>query len=134
MNNQNGVTFEMSSIDTAALISGQPYQRPIREGRLQELTRKWNPGLLDPLVVSYRDGKFYLVDGQHRVVIQRRMHGGDFKAPCKLYHGLPTRYGRYDLRPAKGMNLYAILSTFVNIYRLGIGWSGGDRSLGEGYW
>ncbi|MDE6455658.1 MAG: hypothetical protein K2L38_07130 [Dysosmobacter sp.] len=39
-------------------------------------------------MVSYRDGKFYLVDGQHRVVIQRRMQGGDFKAPCKLYHGL----------------------------------------------
>ena len=86
--NEAGVTFEMSSIDTATLISGQPYQRPVRERRLRELTRKWDPGLLDPIVVSYRDGKFYLVDGQHRVVIQRRMYGGDFKAPCKLYHGL----------------------------------------------
>ena len=88
MSSENGVTFEMSSIDTAMLISGQPYQRPVRESRLRELTRKWDPGLLDPLVVSYRDGKFYLVDGQHRVVIQRRMYGGDFNAPCKLYHGL----------------------------------------------
>lgn len=88
MSSENGVTFEMSSIDTATLISGQPYQRPVRESRLRELTRKWDPGLLDPLVVSYRDGKFYLVDGQHRVVIQRRMYGGDFNAPCKLYHGL----------------------------------------------
>ena len=88
MNNDNGVTFEMSSIDTALLISGQPYQRPVREGRLCELTRDWDPGLLDPLVVSYRDGSFYLVDGQHRVIIQRRMYGGDFNAACKLYHGL----------------------------------------------
>ena len=88
MSSENGVTFEMSSIDTAMLISGQPYQRPVRESRLRELTRKWDPGLLDPLVVSYRDGKFYLVDGQHRVVIQRRMYGGDFNVPCKLYHGL----------------------------------------------
>lgn len=88
MSSENGVTFEMSSIDTATLISGQPYQRSVRESRLRELTRKWDPGLLDPLVVSYRDGKFYLVDGQHRVVIQRRMYGGDFNALCKLFHGL----------------------------------------------
>ena len=88
MSSDNGVTFELSSIDTALLISGQPYQRLVREGRLRELTRDWEPGLLDPLVVSYRDGNFYLVDGQHRVIIQRRMHGGDFNAPCKLYHGL----------------------------------------------
>ena len=88
MSNKNNVTFEMSEIDTAMLISGQPYQRPVREGRLRELARNWEPSLLDPLVVSYRDGHFYLVDGQHRVVLQRRMYGGDFKAPCKLYHGL----------------------------------------------
>ena len=88
VSNNPGVTFQMSEIDTAILISGQPYQRPVREGRLRELTRDWDPGLLDPLVVSYRDGTFYLVDGQHRVVIQRRMYGGDFTAPCKLYHGL----------------------------------------------
>ena len=43
MNNDNGVTFEMSSIDTALLISGQPYQRPVREGRLRELTRTGTP-------------------------------------------------------------------------------------------
>lgn len=88
MSNENRVTFEMSAIDTALLVSGQPYQRPVREGRLRELTQDWNPGLLDPLVVSYRDGTFYLVDGQHRVIIQKRMYGGDFTAPCKLFHGL----------------------------------------------
>lgn len=88
MSNGTGVTFEMSTIDTALLVSGQPYQRPVRERRLRELTQEWDPGLLDPLVVSYRDGTFYLVDGQHRVIIQRRMYGGDFNALCKLFHGL----------------------------------------------
>ena len=88
MSESTTVTFEMTEIDTALLISGQPYQRPVRERRLRELERDWDPGMLEPLVVSFRDGKFYLVDGQNRVVLQRRMKGGDFKALCKLYHGL----------------------------------------------
>ena len=88
MSESTTVTFEMTEIDTALLVSGQPYQRPVTERRLRELEREWDPGMLEPLVVSFRDGKFFLVDGQNRVVILRRMQGGDFKALCKLYHGL----------------------------------------------
>ena len=88
MSENANVTFEMTEIDTALLISGQPYQRPVKEKRLRELAQEWDPGMLEPPVVSFRDGKFYLVDGQNRVVLQKRMLGGDFKALCKLYHGL----------------------------------------------
>ena len=31
MNENANVTFEMTEIDTALLISGQPYQRPVKE-------------------------------------------------------------------------------------------------------
>ena len=88
MNENTAVTVALTEIDTALLLSGQPYQRPVTEKRLRELQRNWDPQLLDPLVVSFRDGKFYLVDGQHRAVVQRRILGRDSKTLCKLYHGL----------------------------------------------
>ena len=88
MSNHQSPRFEMSSINTSALTSGLPYQRPVRERKLQKLMDHWDLSLLDPLVVSYRDGQFYLVDGQHRVIALRRMRGGDTTIPCKLYHGL----------------------------------------------
>ncbi len=85
---RNELSFKLTTIDTGALISGLPYQRPVRENKLAKLMREWDPGLLDPLVVSYRDGCFYLVDGQHRVIVLRRRNGGDVTVPCKLYRGL----------------------------------------------
>ncbi len=87
-NNENNVTYEMTTINTGVLISGMPYQRSVRECKLARLMREWDPNLLDPLVVSYRDGNFFLIDGQNRVVVLRRMNGGDVTVPCKLYHGM----------------------------------------------
>lgn len=88
MSNQQSRNFEISTINTSALISGLPYQRPIRERKLKKLMENWDPRLMDPPVVSYRDGQFYLVDGQHRIIALRRMHNGDITVPCKLYYGL----------------------------------------------
>lgn len=88
MTSENNVTYEMTTINTGILISGQPYQRPVRERKLTKLMQEWDPSLLDPLVVSYRDGCFYLVDGQHRVILLRRKFNGDVTVPCKLYHGM----------------------------------------------
>ncbi len=84
----NEANFKLTTINTGALISGLPYQRPVQENMLKKLMREWDPGLLDPLVVSYREGNFYLVDGQHRVIVLRRRNGRDVVVPCKLYRGL----------------------------------------------
>jgi len=88
MTSENNVTYELTTISIGVLISGQPYQRPVRERKLTKLMQEWDPSLLDPLVVSYRDGCFYLVDGQHRVILLRRKFNGDVTVPCKLYHGM----------------------------------------------
>jgi len=80
--------FELATINTGNLISGMPYQRPVQESKLTKLVNEWDDGLLDPLVVSYRNNNFYLVDGQHRVIALRRKNGGDVTVSCKLYHGL----------------------------------------------
>jgi hypothetical protein len=81
-----GVSRDLS---TAKLTSGLPYQRPVETEDVDKLIAKWNPCLLTPIVVSFRDGNFNVVDGQHRIAAMRKMAGGgDVTVPCIIYTGL----------------------------------------------
>ncbi len=81
-----GVNRDLS---TAKLTSGLPYQRPVETEDVDKLIAKWNPCLLTPIVVSFRDGNFNVVDGQHRIAAMRKMAGGgDVTVPCIIYSGL----------------------------------------------
>lgn len=76
-------------IHTDRLTSGLPYQRPVNPREVDRLIREWDERLLDPITVSFRDGKFYVVDGQHRISAMRKMNGGNgVMVNCKVYSGL----------------------------------------------
>lgn len=49
-------------IMTSKLVSGMPYQRPVEDAEVDRLIAEWDDRLLDPLIVSFRAGNFYLVD------------------------------------------------------------------------
>ena len=77
------------SIYTSRLTSGLAYQRPVDEKEVDRLIRDWDERLLDPVIVSFRDGKFYVIDGQHRIAAMRKMNNGsEVMAVCKVYSGL----------------------------------------------
>ena len=83
------VQREEKYLSTADLYSGQPYQRPVKDPVVDKLVREWDPRLLTPLVVSYREGRYNLVDGQHRICAMRKKNGGkDMMALCHIYKGL----------------------------------------------
>lgn len=72
-----------------SLTSGLPYQRPVEEKEVDRLISEWDERLLDPIIVSFRDGRFNVVDGQHRIAALRKMnHGNDVMVMCKVYSGL----------------------------------------------
>ena len=80
---------EKKQLSTAVLTSGLPNQRPVKQTVVNRLIKCWNNKYLTPIVVSCRDGKYYLLDGQHRVSAMRRMNGGkDVIVPCLVYTGL----------------------------------------------
>ncbi len=92
---------ELRFLPTDRLTSGQPYQRPVEEKDVDDLIRKWDDHLLKPLIVSFRDGHFYLIDGQHRVAALRKMNGGaEVIVPCQVHN---------DLTYEKEAELYAKL-------------------------
>ena len=56
---------------------------------MDKLIRKWNPRKLRPLVVSFRDGRYYVIDGQHRLAALRKMNDGrDVFVECLVYDDL----------------------------------------------
>lgn len=103
---ENGVHWEEKILSPAGLYSGQPYQRPVLDRDVDKLVREWDPRLLTPLVVSYRDGRYYLVDGQHRVCGSRKKNNGkDVDMLCQVYYGLTYEDEAelyYKLDQAKG--------------------------------
>lgn len=79
----------LRSLPTSRLISGLAYQRPVNERVVNLLIRDWDEQLLEPLIVSFRDGRFNLVDGQHRVIaLRRKNEGSDVMVLCRVYSGL----------------------------------------------
>ena len=77
------------TLSTARLTSGLPYQRPVEQKNVDKLVRNWNSLELYPVIVSFRDGKFNVVDGQNRIAAMRQMAGGgDVIVPCIIYTGL----------------------------------------------
>ena len=48
------------SIHTDRLTSGLPYQRPVNPKEVDRLIREWDERLLDPITVSFRDGKWII--------------------------------------------------------------------------
>ena len=79
----------LRDISTSLLITGQRYQRPVQEPDVDKLIRKWNPRKLRPLVVSFRDGRYYVIDGQHRLAALRKMNDGrDVFVECLVYDDL----------------------------------------------
>ena len=54
-------------INSSQLKSKQNYQRNINTAFVQKIVSEFDPNKVDPVHVSYRDGKYYIIDGQHTV-------------------------------------------------------------------
>lgn len=73
----------------AGVLKYAPYQRKLNEGKVDRIIRKYNPNLVNPLKVSYRDGQYWVYDGQHTLEATRKMKGtDDFVMLCIVRHGL----------------------------------------------
>ena len=77
------------TLSTIQLTSGLPYQRPVEQKDVDKIIREWNGREITPVVVSFRDGKFNVVDGQHHIEAMRQKAGGrDVIVPCIIHTGM----------------------------------------------
>ena len=82
-------SYKIMQLSTALLTSGQAYQRPVKRRHVDKIIRNYDPRLMDEIIVNCRGGKYYVIDGQHRITALREMNNGvDVIVTCKVYYGL----------------------------------------------
>lgn len=82
MSNRNNsmVSVEVSDINFAE------YQRPISKARVDKMVEEFEPHRMRPIEVSFRDGKYWCFDGQHRLKAFQKM--GISRIPAQMHFGL----------------------------------------------
>ena len=78
-------------IDTSA--QGQSWDNEVINKRqfedVEKMSAEFTELIANPPKVSYRDGHYFVFDGQHTIVTRRAMNGGqDLPIICKVYEGL----------------------------------------------
>lgn len=58
-------------LPTGHLRIDPSYQRDVNEPRIKRMAAAWDDRRADTLTVSARDGSFYVLDGQHRLLAAR---------------------------------------------------------------
>ena len=63
-----------------------PYQRALNKKRIAQYAERYDPDIFGIILVSHRDGSYYIVDGQHRVEVAKLLN---FKTVwCQVIEGL----------------------------------------------
>lgn len=76
----------IASVPVSLMKLDESYQREIDKDNIQKLVRDWDNDRCDFLLVSFRDDRFYVVDGQHRYTAAD--YKGISSLPCIILTGL----------------------------------------------
>ena len=82
--------YKMLTLDTSVLIIPRDtYQRSLQSDEVKEIIAQFNIHLMNEPKVSFRNGKYYVFDGQHTLVSLLKMNDGKhFPILCKVYFGM----------------------------------------------
>jgi hypothetical protein len=84
---KNGHEFEMKQISPKILRVDPEYQRMLDERRVERIVKEFNGDTFNEPKVSYREGVYWIFDGQHSVAVWRKIYG-DKPIMCKVFRGM----------------------------------------------
>ena len=87
MNERNS---ETKVINTSLMRVDLSYQQPLSQKRVERIVKNFNDRLVNPPKVSFRDGCYYIFNGQHTTAALKIVKGGgkDINVKCEVYYGL----------------------------------------------
>lgn len=89
--------YEYKKINTRDIFVDNLYQRDLSLTKVRKIVREFNPYLVNAVKVSFRDGKFWVFDGQHTIAaLKSKYKGMDCQVDCKVFYGL-TRLDEMEL-------------------------------------
>lgn len=87
--NKEEETIKIMDLNTKDLISSQAYQRNIDQKRISYIVTNYDPHKFGIIKVSFRDGKYYVYDGQHRITAFKVLNNNqDGLVKCEVHYGL----------------------------------------------
>ncbi len=85
----NGHEFEYKWLRPNQIDADPLYQRRLRPAVVDSIAKEFNGDTFNEPKVSYRDGKYWVFDGQHTLAAWRKMNNGDDKPIyCKVFKGM----------------------------------------------
>lgn len=87
--NKGKEIIQMMDLNTKDLISSQAYQRNIDQKLISYIVSNFDPHKFGIIKVSFRDGKYYVYDGQHRITAFKVLNNNqDGFVKCEVHYGL----------------------------------------------
>lgn len=83
------LNYIVEEIDSGKLeVLRDEYQKPLNKKRVAQIVADFDENIANEPKVSYRDGHYYVFDGQHTLAARITRNGGHLKVRCKVYYGL----------------------------------------------
>ena len=114
----------IASVPVSLMKLDKSYQRETNKDNINKLVRDWDNDRCDFLLVSFRDDRFYVVDGQHRYTAAG--YKGVKTLPCIILTGL-TR--EQEARIYSGQNENVKKLTIYDVFKANL--VNGDVSIPE---
>lgn len=81
----------LCEIEVSQTAVSDQAQREFNQGAANKISSEWDRNMVGTVVASLRDGKYYLVDGQHRVHVLRDREGEKAKVSAWVYTSLTVK-------------------------------------------
>ena len=100
------LNYKIETVDSSLLeVLREDYQKPLNEKRVAQIVAAFDENIANEPKVSYRDGHYYVFDGQHTVAARVMLNGGKpVRILCKVYR---------DLTPEQEAILFAAQTGFA---------------------
>ena len=80
--------FEVRYVDSVLLNPCAEYQRLLRMGKVARIAANFSEYIANEPKVSYRDGRYFVFDGQNTIEARKTCNGGrDLPIRCKVFYG-----------------------------------------------
>ena len=91
--------YKLMEVSSRDLEIPDAYQRKLNTERVAKIVAGFNERIANEPKVSFRDGHYYVFDGQHTIVARKHMNGNnDLPILCKVYYGTRTQSQRRFIR------------------------------------
>ncbi len=89
MKNKQFTYREMNLSSAVVEVPRESYQRGFNAKRAQKIAEEFDERIANEPKISYRDGRYFVFDGQHTIAARKLLNGGeDLPIKCKVYFGM----------------------------------------------